>query len=121
MLTNLGVGGQIARPDAVAQHRRGLSLGHVQIIGAGQIEPAGRRFLAGGNQCAVKAPRGLDGDLAPQPVGCRRNAIPVAVPVLHNPFTSKVFYRSRERLLTLEGGTASLRSRFATDDFRDRQ
>ena len=45
LLANLGVGGKIARPDAVAKHRRGLSLGHIQIVRAGQIEPARGRFL----------------------------------------------------------------------------
>ena len=53
------------RPDAVAQDGSRLPLGHVQIIRAGQIEPARRRLVPRGNQRSVQSSRGLDRDLAP--------------------------------------------------------
>ena len=34
LLADLGVGREVARPDAVAQHGRRLPLGHVEVVGA---------------------------------------------------------------------------------------
>ena len=67
LLANLGVGGKVARPDAVAQDGRRLPLGAVEVAGAQGVKPIWRRFLARRKERLVNPAGGLEGDLLPQP------------------------------------------------------
>src|SRR5271166_1249442 len=84
LVANLAVGGQVSRPHAVPEHRRGLTLCHIKIVLASTIKPVQRARRPKISGRVQQAPRRLECDLLPEPLRRGREAILLAKLVVHH-------------------------------------
>src|SRR4051812_21149968 len=76
----------------MTQHGRGFPLREVIVARARGVQPAGTRLFTLGPDRGKEASRGLQRDLSPQPARRAGDSITTAIPVMHGPYTSGVFY-----------------------------